>query len=740
MSDDRTLRYSSTLLYGKYTSDLGDFARTLKISEQGQQDGDPPSVQHLKFQTLQKFWYKILTTLGDQWMLMIILGLTIAVLSFVMDYLVTLLHNSRLQLFNSSPKVLAYLSWISLPVLLVTFASVVVQLISPHAIGSGFAEIRCILRGTTLHGYLDFRTLAAKVVGLVAVLGAGMPLGKEGPFVHIACILSQLYTASCCMNKSSVECRSRSLDLLAGAAAVGVGACFASPVGGMLLSIEATAPCFAIRNYWRGFLGAASGTLLYQLLIVWSSDRKTIEAIYETDFLDDVPYRPLELILFGLVGLFCGLLGALFVYILRIYIQKVKSCTIRECLLKTPLLYPVFVSLIIATLQYPPHMSRFTAGNLDNDEHFEHLFSNFSWTKRDLTVQEATMVHQWKAPIESLAIFFVYLYFSSILASTLPVPSGMFIPLFKIGAVIGRLSGEVIHILFNQKHAIASYPGGYAVVGAAAFSGAVTHTVSTCVIILELTGQLRYVLPIIVAAMISNIVARKLHPSLYDMLTSVKGLQPPATPKTDSPSGTKVKDLMESPVECVWRGIELRDLIRALEANLHREVLPVVDDPETRRLLGSVQCLEVERLSDENQVNGRLPPIESIRIQLLEDDLISDAYQLLQLTKVNFAFVTNQSRLVGFVGKNKLKNALEESQENIAQKTIPESFSEDKFEEQLLEQGNSPHKDYLQMDDRLETENYRENVQNLFEHQAEDHKEAYKTNHTSNVLYDIFEV
>ncbi|XP_062705574.1 chloride channel protein 2-like isoform X2 [Aedes albopictus] len=662
MSDDRTLRYSSTLLYGKYTSDLGDFARTLKISEQGQQDGDPPSVQHLKFQTLQKFWYKILTTLGDQWMLMIILGLTIAVLSFVMDYLVTLLHNSRLQLFNSSPKVLAYLSWISLPVLLVTFASVVVQLISPHAIGSGFAEIRCILRGTTLHGYLDFRTLAAKVVGLVAVLGAGMPLGKEGPFVHIACILSQLYTASCCMNKSSVECRSRSLDLLAGAAAVGVGACFASPVGGMLLSIEATAPCFAIRNYWRGFLGAASGTLLYQLLIVWSSDRKTIEAIYETDFLDDVPYRPLELILFGLVGLFCGLLGALFVYILRIYIQKVKSCTIRECLLKT------------------------------------------------------------------------------ILASTLPVPSGMFIPLFKIGAVIGRLSGEVIHILFNQKHAIASYPGGYAVVGAAAFSGAVTHTVSTCVIILELTGQLRYVLPIIVAAMISNIVARKLHPSLYDMLTSVKGLQPPATPKTDSPSGTKVKDLMESPVECVWRGIELRDLIRALEANLHREVLPVVDDPETRRLLGSVQCLEVERLSDENQVNGRLPPIESIRIQLLEDDLISDAYQLLQLTKVNFAFVTNQSRLVGFVGKNKLKNALEESQENIAQKTIPESFSEDKFEEQLLEQGNSPHKDYLQMDDRLETENYRENVQNLFEHQAEDHKEAYKTNHTSNVLYDIFEV
>lgn len=286
---------------------------------------------------------------------MIILGSSIAVLSFVMDHVVLFLHNcktilclihpleplvmpsiptGRMKLFNSTPKGLSYLSWISLPVLLVTFASAVVQLISPHAIGSGFAEIRCILRGTTLHGYLDFRTLAAKVAGLVAVLGAGMPLGKEGPFVHIACILSQLYTTSCCLKKSSVECRSRSLDLLAGAAAVGVGACFASPVGGVLLSIEATAANFAIRNYWRGFLGAASGTLLYQLLVVWSSSRQSIEAIYATEFSDDVPYRPLELILFGFIGMLCGLLGALFVYILRVFIQKMKTCTMREYLLR----------------------------------------------------------------------------------------------------------------------------------------------------------------------------------------------------------------------------------------------------------------------------------------------------------------------------------------------------------------------------------------------------------------------
>ena len=39
-------------------------------------------------------------------------------------------------------------------------------------------------------------------------------------------------------------------------------------------------------------------------------------------------------------------------------------------------------------------------------------------------------------------------------------------------------------------------PGGYAVVGAAAMAGAVTHTISTSVIVFELTGQITHILPV----------------------------------------------------------------------------------------------------------------------------------------------------------------------------------------------------------------------------------------------------
>ena len=45
--------------------------------------------------------------------------------------------------------------------------------------GSGIPEMKTILRGVVLKEYLTFRTLIAKIVGLTATLGSGMPLGKE---------------------------------------------------------------------------------------------------------------------------------------------------------------------------------------------------------------------------------------------------------------------------------------------------------------------------------------------------------------------------------------------------------------------------------------------------------------------------------------------------------------------------------------------------------------------------------
>ena len=45
--------------------------------------------------------------------------------------------------------------------------------------GSGIPEMKTIMRGVVLKEYLAPRTLIAKVIGLTATLGSGLPLGKE---------------------------------------------------------------------------------------------------------------------------------------------------------------------------------------------------------------------------------------------------------------------------------------------------------------------------------------------------------------------------------------------------------------------------------------------------------------------------------------------------------------------------------------------------------------------------------
>lgn len=46
-------------------------------------------------------------------------------------------------------------------------------------IGSGIPEVKTILRGFPIENHLTFNTLIAKVIGLTATLGSGLPLGKE---------------------------------------------------------------------------------------------------------------------------------------------------------------------------------------------------------------------------------------------------------------------------------------------------------------------------------------------------------------------------------------------------------------------------------------------------------------------------------------------------------------------------------------------------------------------------------
>jgi len=65
-------------------------------------------------------------------------------------------------------------------------AASVGEYISKDAEGSGIPEMKSILAGVNIYRYLSFQTLIGKIIGLTAALSAGLSVGKEGPFVHLA--------------------------------------------------------------------------------------------------------------------------------------------------------------------------------------------------------------------------------------------------------------------------------------------------------------------------------------------------------------------------------------------------------------------------------------------------------------------------------------------------------------------------------------------------------------------------
>lgn len=76
--------------------------------------------------------------------------------------------------------------WVSLVFGLTMIAASVGEYISKDAEGSGIPEMKSILAGVNIYRYLSFQTLIGKIIGLTAALSAGLSVGKEGPFVHLA--------------------------------------------------------------------------------------------------------------------------------------------------------------------------------------------------------------------------------------------------------------------------------------------------------------------------------------------------------------------------------------------------------------------------------------------------------------------------------------------------------------------------------------------------------------------------
>ncbi|KAL4616749.1 chloride channel protein 1 [Arapaima gigas] len=649
-SQRKALRYQQTLLYGEYREQLGSCARReatrlLTESQWRKHAGETPTGRRARSRPhpdtleiggapsglshtssikkpqpyskcqdcaarVQKY---IVTKLGEDWIFLVLLGLTMALVSWCMDYA----SAKSLQVYKwmhgelQGNVLLQFLAWVTYPMVLIMFACLFCHLVAPQSIGSGIPELKTILRGVVLKEYLTLKAFVAKVIGLTASLGSGMPVGKEGPFVHIASICAAVLSKIMSIFSGVYENPYGYTDILTVGCAVGVGCCFGTPLGGVLFSIEVTSTYFAVRNYWRGYFAATFSAFIFRVLSVWNKDAVTITALFRTNFRMEFPFDLQELPAFAIIGISCGFLGAFFVFLNRQVVLVMRRQTaLTRFLTKHRLIYPAVVTLVIATLTFPPGFGQFMAGELMPRECITSLFDNFTWTKiwgsspPPGLGRSAVWLHPQVNVFVILLLFFVMKFWMSAVSTTMPIPSGAFMPVFVLGAAFGRLVGEIMATLFPNGILFDGIvyrilPGGYAVIGAAAMTGAVTHTVSTAVICFELTGQISHILPMMVAVILANMVAQGLQPSLYDSIIQVKKL--PYLPELGFGHFSKynifVEDIMVRKVKFLSSQSTYRELKNLLQST-SLKTIPLVDSKESMILLGSIERPELLAISE----------------------------------------------------------------------------------------------------------------------------------------------
>ncbi|RCI01770.1 hypothetical protein CU098_008080 [Rhizopus stolonifer] len=362
-----------------------------------------------------------------------------------------------------------------------------------YSAGSGIPEVKVILSGFVIKGFLGIKTLIVKSIGMIFSTSAGLNVGKEGPFVHLAC------------SAGNIACRlfpkfnkNESKEILSASAAAGVAVAFGAPIGGVLFSLEEVSYYFPMKTMIRSYCCAMVAAVVLKIMDPFGTQKIVLfQVSYDKD------YHLFELIPFIVCAVFSGLLGTFVTHLNIKYQELRKSSFISK--------YPVIeVLCIMLTTSLVSYWNPFARQNVSEIPHLIYLLITTLVIKMGLTI----------------------------ITFGCPVPGGIFLPSLIIGAVTGRIIGLVMQYLtlsFPESFSACDQdfanrgecilPGVYAIVGAAASLASVTRTtISLVVIMFELTYSLTYAIPIMVSVMISNWVAGTFFvEGIYDLLIQLRG-------------------------------------------------------------------------------------------------------------------------------------------------------------------------------------------------------------------------
>ncbi|GKV42765.1 hypothetical protein SLEP1_g50139 [Rubroshorea leprosula] len=496
--------------------------------------------------------------------------------------------------------------------LALVFSSVyIITHFAPAAAGSGIPEIKGYLNGIDIHGILLFRTLIGKIFGSIGSVGGGLALGKEGPLVHTgACIASLLgqggstkYHLSSRWFHVFKSDRDRR-DLVTCGCAAGVAAAFRAPVGGVLFALEEVTSWWRSQLMWRVFFTSAVVAVVVRTAMGWCKSGKCGHfgsggfIIWDIkDGQEDYSFR--ELLPMAVIGVIGGLLGALFNQ-LTIYVTRWRRNYLHKKGNRVKIYEACLISVLTSVVSFglpllrkcspcpeadteagiecpqaPGIYGNYVNFYCSNNKEYNDLATIFFNTQDDAirNLFSAKTFREFSA--QSLLTFLVMFYTLAVVTFGTAVPAGQFVPGIMIGSTYGRLVGMFV-VNFYQKLNIEE--GTYALLGAASFlGGSMRMTVSLCVIMVEITNNLKLLPLIMLVLLISKAVGDAFNEGLYEeqaRLRSIPLLE--SRPKYKMRQMTAKEACGNQKVLSLPRVVKVADVVSILRTNKHNG-FPVID-------------------------------------------------------------------------------------------------------------------------------------------------------------------
>lgn len=463
-------------------------------------------------------------------------------------------------------------------------------------------------------GLIRKRLVVIKSLASAICIGTGGSVGREGPIVQIGSAIGstigQLLKISADRMRTLVGC----------GAAAGIAATFNAPIAGSMFALEIILGDFGLATFSpivissviatavsRHFLGDAPAFIVpaYELVSAW------------------------EFPLYVTLGLFCALVAVTF----------------------TKTLYRM--EDIFDGLKFPEYLKAILGGVILGV--ISLLFPQIlgvGYGAIDLSLSQA---YAWW--------LMLVLVLCKILATSITIGSGgsggIFAPSLFIGAMAGGFFGTVVHDLFPSVTASA---GAYSIVGMGAVVSATTHGPLTALLMLfEMTGDYKIILPLMITCIISNIVGRQLlKESIYTLKLMRRGINLEEGKEVNVLKSIKVSEVMNTDVETITEALGLERLAEIISKSKYNS-FPVVKDGN--KLSGIISFYDYnEAIFDEN-LKGLVVAKDIATLDVVTISMDDNLYNALEkITFKDFSILpvvspNNPDKLMGVLTRRDIMGA-----------------------------------------------------------------------------------